>query len=228
MMSTPIPRPEQEQIVRKAARTLARAGLVHAYGHCSIRLDAHYLLVCAPRPMGLIGVGEDGQVAPIEGDLPSDVLPEVRIHQAIYQRRSDIGAVCRIMPASVMSLSALGRTPLARIGFGAYFYPQAPLWDDPLLVRSSERANALAAQLGDARAIVMRGNGAVTVGESIEHAVVFAWYLEEAARVELDVLATGLADEAPLFTEHQASVRAVGTGRLYERMWEYLGAGDPE
>ena len=29
----------------------------------------------------------------------------------------------------------------------------------------------------------MRGNGAVTVGESIEQAVVFTWYLEEAARL---------------------------------------------
>ena len=228
MMSTPIPGPEQQQIVRKASRALARAGLVHAYGHCSIRLDARWLLVCAPRPMGLIEVGEVGQVAPIDGDLPSDVLPEVRIHQAIYQRRSDIGAVCRTMPRSVMSLSALGRTPLARIGFGAYFYPHAPLWKDPLLVRSPEDAKALAAQLGDARAIVMRGNGAVTVGESIEQAVVFAWYLEEAARVELDVLSSGLAEQGPLFTEDQATVRAVGTGRLYERMWEYLGAGDPE
>ena len=74
----------------------------------------------------------------------------------------------------------------------------------------------------------MRGNGAVTVGESIEQAVVFAWYLEEAARVELDVLSSGLAERAPLFTEEQASVRAVGTGRLYERMWKYLAAGDSE
>ena len=73
----------------------------------------------------------------------------------------------------------------------------------------------------------MRGNGAVTVGESIEQAVVFAWYLEEAARVELDVLATGLADKHRSLRE-EASVRAVGTGRLYERMWEYLSAGDPE
>jgi HCOMODA/2-hydroxy-3-carboxy-muconic semialdehyde decarboxylase len=178
--------------------------------------------------MGLIGVDEPGHVAPIEGSLPPQVLPEVRIHQAIYQRRSDVHAVCRSMPPRVMSLSALGRTPLARIGFGAYFHPQAPLWDDPLLVRSTEGANALAAQLGGSRAIVMRGNGAVTVGESIEQAVVFAWYLEEAARVELDVLASGLADKAPVFTDEQAAVRAVGTGRLYERMWEFLTAGDSE
>ena len=214
--------------MRKAARALARAGLVHAYGHCSIRLDARWLLVCAPRPMGLIAAGESGSVAPIDGDLPPEVLPEVRIHQAIYRRRRDVGAVCRSMPRSVMSLSALARTPRARIGFGAYFFPQAPLWDDPLLVRTQDAADRLAAQLGDSRAIVMRGNGAVTVGESMEQAVVFAWYLEEAARVELDVLATGLADQAPVLTSHEAAVRGVGTGRLYERMWEYLAAGDPE
>ena len=43
-----------------------------------------------------------------------------------------------------------------------------------------------------ARAIVMRGNGAVAVGASLEEAVVMAWYLEDAARVELAVLGAGV------------------------------------
>ena len=94
-----------ERSVRLAARALARAGLVHAYGHCSARIDDRYLLVCAAKPMGTIAAGEAGTIVPIIGTLPEGVLGEVRAHQAIYQRRPDVGAVCRIMPQQTMLLS---------------------------------------------------------------------------------------------------------------------------
>ena len=46
--------PDTERVLRIAARALGRHGLAHAYGHCSVRLDAAHFLVCAPRPMALI------------------------------------------------------------------------------------------------------------------------------------------------------------------------------
>ena len=39
---------QQQIIVRKMARALARAGLVTAFGHCSVRLDGKSFLVCSP------------------------------------------------------------------------------------------------------------------------------------------------------------------------------------
>ncbi|MBT3549842.1 MAG: class II aldolase/adducin family protein [Rhodospirillaceae bacterium] len=219
--------------VRKAARALAGAGLVHAYGHCSQRIDDKKFLVCAPKPMGLIAAGEDGHVVPIDGDLPDGVLGEVRIHQHIYRRRADVGGIARTMPPNAMSLSTLGLTPKARHGFGAYFYPSPPLWDDPLLVRNDEAAAGVAEALGDARAVVMRGNGVVSAGDDIEQAVVFAWYLEDAAKAEWQVLQASAAIDAgraeeKLFNAEEAEIRAVGLGRIYERMWEFLTHGDPE
>jgi len=219
---------EREILVRKAARALGRAGLAHAYGHCSARIDDASFLVCAPEPMGMIAPGTPGTVVPVEGPLPDGVLGEVRIHQQIYRRRPDVGGICRTMPPNVMALSSMARTPKARHGFSSYFAPEPPLWDDPLLLRSDEQASQLAEQMGEARAIVMRGNGAVTAGETLEQAVVFTWYLEDAARVELEVLRCGQADVAPILTPEQVKVRAVGTGRIYERMWDYLCDGDPE
>jgi len=212
--------------VRAAARALGRTGLVHAYGHCSARIDDASFLVAPSRPLGLVAPGEPCTVVPLDGPLPDGVLPEVRIHREIYRRRRDVGGVARVQPPKTMSLSVLGLTPVARHGFGSYFHPQPPLWDDPLLLRSDEQAVQLAAQLGDARAIVMRGNGAVTAGESLQAAVVLAWYLEDAARVELDCLSTARA--ATRFTDAQAEARATWNGRLLERMWDYLTAGDPE
>ena len=69
--------------VRLAARALARHNLVHAYGHVSARLNSESFLVCAPKPMGLINPGEDGNIVPISGELPPGVLGEVRCHQKI-------------------------------------------------------------------------------------------------------------------------------------------------
>lgn len=220
------PTAEDERLVRIAARALGRHGLVHAYGHVSLRLDPAHFLVGASKPMGLVHPEDAGTVVPIDGPLPDGVLPEVRIHREIYRARPDVGGIARVQPAKTMSLSVLGRTPAACHGFGSYFHPAPPLWNDPMLVRDDARAIELAGTLGGARAIVMRGNGAVLAGDSLQMAVVLAWYLEDAARVELDVLATGL--EPLRFTEAQSSARATWNGRLLERMWDYLAHGDPE
>lgn len=214
--------------VRLAARALARHGLVHAYGHASARLDEESFLVCAPHPMGLIEAEEDGAIVPINGALPEGVLGEVRCHQQIYKSRPDVNGICRIFPRDVMTLSTFQKTPKARLGFGSYFYPEPPLWNDPLLIRTEEQAVAFAQTLGNARAIVMRGNGAVCVGSTIEESVVMAFYLEESAATELAVLATGEVATSVEFTPEQAQIRATGSGRIYERLWNYLTAGDPE
>jgi HCOMODA/2-hydroxy-3-carboxy-muconic semialdehyde decarboxylase len=209
-----------------AARAVARAGLAHAYGHCSLRVDEHSFLVTPPKPLGLVEPGADLVPVPTAGPLPAAALPEVLAHQAIYRARPDVGAIVRHQAPHTMTLSTLGLTPRARHGFGAYFAPSPPLYDDPRLVREPAGAATLVARLGGARAIVMRGNGAIAVGASIEEAVVMAWYLEDAARVELGVLATG--HPGLVYTAQEAADRAVTSGRIIERMWEWLTAGDPE
>jgi HCOMODA/2-hydroxy-3-carboxy-muconic semialdehyde decarboxylase len=220
---------QQKQIeVRQAARALSRAGLVDAYGHCSARLDARTFLVCKAGPMGLIGPGENGTVCPVEGPLPDGVLGEVRVHQQIYQRRDDAGAVCRVIPPQVMAMSVLGRPPKARHGFGAFFYPSPAFWNDPTLMRSDAIAASVADTLGSANGVILRGNGAVIAGADIKQAVTLAWFLEDMCRVELAVLAAGEADRAPLLTEAEAKHRADWAGQVAERMWSYLTYGDPE
>jgi HCOMODA/2-hydroxy-3-carboxy-muconic semialdehyde decarboxylase len=222
------PSEAQQAELRVAARSLARGGLVHAYGHCSLRLDSSALLVCAAKPMGTILPGDAGTVVPIAGPLPDGVLGEVRIHQAIYRARPQVNAICRIMPPQTGALALLRRTPRPRHGFGAYFAPQPPLWDDPRLLRDDALAQQLAAQLGAAPAIVMRANGAVVVGASLVEAVALSWFLEEAARVETELLRMNQDGDHTLLTAEETTARQVTAGRVYERMWEYLGCGDPE
>jgi HCOMODA/2-hydroxy-3-carboxy-muconic semialdehyde decarboxylase len=56
--------------------------------------------------------------------------------------------------------------------------------------------------------------------------VALAWYLEDAARVEMAVLGTGL--NALEFTDAEVRDRAVTAGRLFERMWDWMTMNDPE
>ncbi|WP_147707005.1 hypothetical protein [Microvirga massiliensis] len=53
------------------------------------------------------------------------------------------------------------------------------------------------------------------------------WYVEDDAWVELDCLAAGLEDVG-LIGPEQAQERATWSGRIRERMWDYLSTGDPE
>lgn len=224
----PLERAALERDVRMAARAMARAGLVHAYGHCSARLDADNFIVCPPRPMGLVAPGEPCDLVSISQGLPTTILGEVRIHQQIYRRRAEVGGVVRFMSPRMMALAALGRTPRARHGFGCYFAPSPPLWSDPQLVRDEASAEGVARTMGASAAVMMRGNGAVTAGDTIRDAVVLAFYLEDACRVELEALAAGLADDAPVIEGAEASRRATKAGRIFERMWDFLAADDPE
>lgn len=219
---------DSQRVVRLMARALGRNGLSGPFGHCSVRLDAERFLVCAARPMALIGKGEAGTTVPVAGPLPEGVLGEVRLHQQIYAGRSDVQAICRFISPSVTALAAMGRTPRPRHGNGAYFSPGVPFWTNSALVRDDASATAVAATMGGAPAIVLNVNGAVTAGGTPEQALALAWFLEDAARVELAVLAAGLADTGHLILEQEAQIRATWQGRIAERVWEYLTRGDLE
>ncbi|MEQ8935919.1 MAG: class II aldolase/adducin family protein [Amphiplicatus sp.] len=211
---------ETEKLVQAAAHALARAGLVHAYGHCSARLDDSCFLVCAAGPMGLAHLGH-GSLCHVNGALPEGVLGEVRVHQQIYRLRKEIRGVCRIMPPATMALSAVGVAPAPRHGIGAFLGDGPAFWQDPRLLRDDKAAAALAAAMGNSNCIVMRGNGAVTAADSLEKAVTLAWFLEDAARVEERARRLGYVDDGRL-SEEEIVARNNWSGGVVERMWRYL------
>ena len=218
----------KDRLIRIAARALAKAGLVHAYGHCSARVDVDNFQVCPAIPMGQISRDAPCDLVPVNGPLPPGILGEVRLHQQVYRRYPDAGGVVRFMGPSLMALGSLGKAPRMRHGFGSYFHPGAGYWNDPQLVRDETRAKGVIDAMGQSTGVIMRGNGAVVRSSSLERAVVLAWYLEDAARVELMALSTGLAETAPMLSEQDAKQRATDQGGIFERMWDHLTHDDPE
>jgi HCOMODA/2-hydroxy-3-carboxy-muconic semialdehyde decarboxylase len=215
--------------VRVVARALGRHRLATAWGHCSARVGDEHFLVCAPRPMGVIKPGEDGTVVAIREPLPAGVLGEVRIHQQVYRRRPEVGGVCRFFAPTAVALSTQRIVAHPRHGVGAYVAGTA-FWDDVRLLRDDALAAQLAAHMGDAGALILRGNGAVTAGATIETALALAYCLEEAAQVELIVRNTAADPEEELvrFDLDEVSARQVTSGAIFERLWDFLTDGDPE
>ena len=135
-------------------------------------------------------------------------------------------------PPVPRSPSALHRgqrlTPRPRHGLGAYFGEGAALWDDPQLVRDDALAAAVIDAMGSSNAVVMRGNGLVVAADSLPEVVSLTWYLEDAARLELAVRGAGLQDASAVLDAAECERRATRAGGIFERMWDYLTAGDPE
>ncbi|MDO5641928.1 MAG: class II aldolase/adducin family protein [Paracoccus sp. (in: a-proteobacteria)] len=219
---------ETARTLRMTARALGRAGLVHAYGHCSARIDRDRFLVSPPVPLAQVAPGAACTIVPVHGPLPDGVLGEVRLHQRLYAQRPETGGVIRFMGPQVMALAALGRVPAMRHGFGTYFAPAPGLWDDPQLIRDEAKAAGAIAAMGLSRGLLMRGNGAVVAGDTLQEALGLAFYLEDACRIELAALATGLDQTAPVIDAEAAHERATKAGRIFERLWDHLTWGDPE
>jgi HCOMODA/2-hydroxy-3-carboxy-muconic semialdehyde decarboxylase len=185
--------------------------------------------VSAARPRGLLGPEDAGVVVEVGVPLPDGVLDEVRPHQQIYASRPEVGGICRTQPPNVMALSAWRWCRGPGTGSVRTSPRSPPLWTDAPLIRDDAPARAVAGLLGDAPAVAMRRNGAVVAGPSLQRAVVLSWFLEDAARAELEVrrVFPGAAGAAVLDADDCAR-RAVWSGGLEERMWDYLTAGDPE
>lgn len=193
-----------------------------------MRLDPDHFLVCRAGALSTIKAGEDGTVVPVRGNLPSGVLGEVRVHQQVYARRPEIGAICRFSASNVMAVSVLGRAPRIRHVFGAMFAPEVKYSNDIRLMRDDAIAAEVACLMGDSPGIVLRGLGAVTAGADIKQALCLAWFLEDMARLELAMLSSGQADQAPVYTTEEALGLASWSGNVAERAWDHLTALDPE
>jgi L-fuculose-phosphate aldolase len=124
-----------------------------------------------------------------DGDEPPS---EYHIHSEIYKRRPDVGAIVHSHPEHILILSVAGH-PLRQVSTICPFLPEegAPTFDSPVLINTVERGKALVNALGDAPAVVLRQHGTVTVGASLEEAVVRMICAEDNARLQLGALRVG-------------------------------------
>jgi HCOMODA/2-hydroxy-3-carboxy-muconic semialdehyde decarboxylase len=209
-----------------AGRALAAEGLVTAFGHVSARAGSGSALITPPRPLGSLRDDEPFLELSLEADeLPPGVPGEAWIHWAIYRARPDVNAVCRAQPPTATAFGVAASPIRALHGQGAFIGEEVPLHDDARLVRSKELGLAVAEGLGHESAVLLRGNGAVTVGATVGEAVARMWVLEASARLNLE--AERLPSPAhPLEPEEHAAWAEVAP-EILQRIWVYLRREEP-
>jgi HCOMODA/2-hydroxy-3-carboxy-muconic semialdehyde decarboxylase len=210
---------EGEELVR-GALTLARLGLVTAFGHISARTGAGRAVISPPEPLGALARPDELVEFALRSDRLGEGLPgEAWIHWAIYNARPDVGAICRAQPPSADLAGALGVKIVPRHGQGAFLGDSVAVFDDARLVRNRDAGERLAVALASGNAVLMRGNGAVTTGQTVGQAVARMWVLERSA--QLNTAALGVALATRLNADEIAAWQRV-QDELLMRIWAYL------
>jgi ribulose-5-phosphate 4-epimerase/fuculose-1-phosphate aldolase len=225
---------EREELVL-AYRILAAHGVVDAYGHVSmrsVRNPKHYLLARATAPE--LVTADDI----LEFDLDSNPVKdpgvplylERYIHGEILKHRPEVNAVVHnhspmVIPFGITTapLRPLCNTA-AFIGEGVPVFEVRDFQDSgDIIVKTPHLGAALARTLGRKPAALMRGHGAVVVGESLMLAVVRSVYLELSARLQMQaMLIAGPGGKIVYLDEREV---AATTGRqasagTWKRSWD--------
>jgi ribulose-5-phosphate 4-epimerase/fuculose-1-phosphate aldolase len=164
-----------------------------------------------------------------EGELPRGAPAEAWAPLALYRARPEAAAIARAQPPGAFAAAAAVSMMVPLHGQAAWLGESVPVYDDAALLRSAERAGRAAGCLPDGEALLLRGNGALTLGAAPGLAVARMWLLGAACDVYLKALAaSGANPVTPLSAGEIASWRAV-SGELLPRLWEHLrrraGAG---
>ncbi|HKA32700.1 MAG TPA: class II aldolase/adducin family protein [Candidatus Binatia bacterium] len=201
-----------------ALRIIAREGLSDAFAHLSARVGGDKMLFMPRKSPALVKASE---LFVVDFDK---AVPQSAVHQAVYKARPDAGAVIHFHSEHVILLTVVGETVRPMHNYSAVFYEGVPVFAGAGQVETPERAADIAKILGPAKAILLRGHGAVVVGRTIREAAILALYLEESARLQSEAMKLG----KPIYLDSAAAEKAARQTfkpKSTERAWEHYAAG---
>ncbi|HEY7716939.1 MAG TPA: class II aldolase/adducin family protein [Candidatus Binatia bacterium] len=207
-----------------ACRILARKKLVEGFGHVSARIPNSELFLLTPR-IALAQVEEADlltlnlQCEVIEGTR--QVPAEAWLHGAVMNSKPRVNAITRIHARVANIFSVTDRKLEPVHNHGSFFAGGVPVFYPLDLITSEKLGNQVAQAMGDSLAILLRGNGQVTVGRTIPEAIMMAIYLEEAAEVLYGALQIGQPIPLTRDESKQRQIEALPPVDL-ERAWNYF------
>jgi ribulose-5-phosphate 4-epimerase/fuculose-1-phosphate aldolase len=155
----------------------------------------------------------------IEG---SETAPfEAWLHTAIMRSKPRVNAITRIHARMANIFSVTDRKLEPVHNHGSFFAGGVPVFSTPDLISTAKLGDEVAQGLGDKPAILLRGNGQVTVGRTIPEAVMMAIYLEEAAEVLYGALQIGTPIPLTPDESKQRQIEALPSVDL-ERAWNFF------
>jgi ribulose-5-phosphate 4-epimerase/fuculose-1-phosphate aldolase len=152
------------------------------------------------------------------------------IHASLHAARHDVTAICHTHPPKGTAFAALGR-PVKLIDQTAcsFFEDHALVTEYDGVVASKEQANLLCRGIGQKRVAVLQNHGLITLGNSIEQAMIDMLDLERTCELNLAVLARWEeAIEVPEEPARQAKEIFTSAGRLYLQWAALVRQVEPE
>jgi ribulose-5-phosphate 4-epimerase/fuculose-1-phosphate aldolase len=216
-----------------AYRILAEEGIIDAYGHISVRCPKNperfwMARSVAPELVTEVDIMEfDMQSEPVDAQGRAPVH-ERFIHGEVYKQRPEVMAVVHNHSPSVIPFCCTN-TPLQPIfHMSAFIGLGVPNWEirdaregSDMLVRDTYLGASLANKLGQHPAALMRGHGAVVVGESLAVAVGRSVYLEQNARMQFQAEMLAGSDGKITFMDDK-EVAANVVWQEYGRFWNLV------
>jgi HCOMODA/2-hydroxy-3-carboxy-muconic semialdehyde decarboxylase len=213
-----------KQEIISACRILSQQKLVEGFGHISARLPDSELFLMTPRislslvkEPDLLTVNLNAEV--IDGSCPAP--SETWLHAAIMKAKPRVNAITRIHARVANMFSVTDRKLEPVHNHGSFFAGGVPVFFTPDLILTAKLGDEVAQALGDKPAILLRGNGQVTVGRTIPEAVMMAIYLEEAAEILYGALQIGTPISLTLDEAEQRQADALPPVDL-ERAWDFF------
>ncbi|HUX78248.1 MAG TPA: class II aldolase/adducin family protein [Alphaproteobacteria bacterium] len=136
---------------------------------------------------GLLKVSLDGEV--LEGEEREYNQTGYVIHGNIYKNRPDVNAVFHMHTIAGVAVSAMdcGLLPLSQFSF--HFYNRIAYHSYDSLALDNHRQGAdLVKDLGQKRAMILQNHGTLTCGATVHEAFLYAYFLEQACKVQCAAL----------------------------------------
>ncbi len=186
-----------------ANRILAREDVIDDFGHVSVRHPTNpdrFLLSRSRSPE--VVTRDDIMEFELDGTLVSDdnrrPYAERFIHGAIYMARPDVNSVSHHHARSVIPFSVTD-TPLRPVfHMASVMGTDIPVWDSQpefgdtnMLVDSLDMGHSLAKTLGNGRAALLRGHGAICAAPDLKAICMISIYMKDNAELILKTLPLG-------------------------------------
>ena len=109
---------------------------------------------------------------------------EVKIHSCILKTRPQVQSVVHIHPRFTILMSVLKKTllPMCQEGIALVQHP-LPVYPQTKIITTDEEGMQVANMLGDGKAMLLYGHGAITTGTALADSVQSMLQLEEQARM---------------------------------------------
>lgn len=214
------------QALCDAGKILSYKGLNESFGHVSARVPGEEKCLITTRdalaflrPSMIEEVDFTGKK--LTKNSPGGAPNEVFLHVNIYKARPEAMAVARTQ-SPWCEVFGIRMEPVRPVhDFGAMLMGETALLDEPQLGDIAEIGNRMIQQLGDKNAILLRGNGNVVLGRSVEEAVVRAVFLDESARLQFQARSLG-AKAVRFFSKKEIETHGVALSRpdRIQRAWD--------